>query len=106
MIETEHLPTAQAPRERFITPVKVGIFVLGHAPGEPQDPAPAQRDQRVQPVPQPVHDGEVVADPLEEPMQEVIAQQGLVRQDYASGECWFIGRPLRHEQRRLAPSNW
>ena len=103
LIETEHLPTAQAPRERFISPVKVGILVLGHAPGEPQDPAPAHRDQRVQPVPQPAHDGEVVADPLEEPMQEVMAQQGLVRQDYASGECWFIGAPLRHEQRRLAP---
>ena len=83
--------------------MKVGIFVWGHAPGEPQDPAPAHRDQRVQPVPQPAHDGEVVADPMEEPMQEAMAQQGLVRQDYASGECWLIGPPLRHEQGRLAP---
>ena len=100
VIETEHLPTAQAPRERFVTPVKVAIFVLGHAPGEPQEPAPAPVDHRIQPLP----DGEVVVDPLEEPVQEALSQQGLGRQDYASGECWFIGPALRHEQRRPAPA--
>ncbi|CAK9048607.1 Retrovirus-related Pol polyprotein from transposon RE1 (Retro element 1) (AtRE1) [Includes: Protease RE1 [Durusdinium trenchii] len=100
LIETEHLPTAQAPRERFITPVRVAIFIHGHAPGEPHEPVPA----RVQPEPPPLREGEVVEDPLDEHVEQGMAEQGLVRQDYASGECWFIGPPLRHEQRRLAPS--
>ena len=100
LIETEHLPSAQAPRERFVSPVKIGIFVLGYAPGEPQQPAPAKRGPAVQELP----DGEVVHDALEEPVAEGLAHEGLVRQDYASGECWFIGPPLRHEQRRLAPA--
>ena len=100
LIETEHLPSAQAPRERFVTPVKVGIFVLGYAPGDPQDPIPARVEQRVQSVPE----GEVVSDPLEESLDEAMGQQGLARREHASGECWFIGPPLRHEHRRLAPS--
>ena len=99
IIETEHLPSAQAPRERFIAPVKIGIFVLGHAPGEPKEPSPVQAPSK-QYVPQ----GEVVHDPLEEPVRESLQKEGLVRQDFASGECWFIGPPLRHEERRIATS--
>ncbi|CAE7233125.1 GIP, partial [Symbiodinium necroappetens] len=33
VIETEYLKEAQAPRERFVTPVRYAIFVLGYAPG-------------------------------------------------------------------------
>ena len=45
-IETEYLKTAQAPRERFVAPVRVGIFVLGYAPGEPADPVPQRGGDR------------------------------------------------------------
>ena len=98
LIETEHLPGAQAPRERFVTPVRYGIFIHGFAPGEPKEPSPAQAAPR-QPVP-PEPDGEVVVDHLQESMED----QRLIRQDYGAGECWFQGPPLRHEQRKLAPS--
>ena len=99
VIETEHLPSAQAPRERFVAPVKVAIFILGYAPGEPQDPSP------VQPLPQqPAPEVGVVPDPLQEPLAEAFVEQGLVRQDFAKGECWFIGAPLSQEQKRMAPS--
>ena len=102
LIESEHLPSAQAPREHFVTPVKVGIFVLGYAPGEPKEPSPARLPQ-VQVVP---HEGEQVEDPLtlQVSLDEAMAERGLVRKDFAQGEMWFIGPPLRHEQRRLAPA--
>ena len=96
LIETEHLPDAQAPRERFITPVRYGIFVLGYAPGDPQAPSPAQ-PLPLQPAPDP---GDVVVDHLQEGMED----QRLVRQDFGAGECWFQGPPLRAEQKKLAPS--
>eukprot|EP00913_Durusdinium_trenchii_P008023 g7523.t1 len=96
VIETEHLPTAQAPRERFVAPVKVAIFVLGHAPGEPQEPVPA----RLPPQSPPLRDGDVVEDPMAEAAEEGMAHEGLVRQDFASGECWFSGSPLKAEQKR------
>ena len=100
VIETEHLPTAQAPRERFVAPVKVAIFVLGHAPGEPQEPVPA----RLPPQSPPLRDGDVVEDPMAEAAEEGMAHEGLVRQDFASGECWFSGSPLKAEQKRWAPA--
>ena len=100
LIETEHLPSAQAPRERFVTPVRIGIFILGYAPGEPKEPSPVQPPP-IQPMPP---EGEVIDDPLQQSLGEAMAEKGLVRQDYANGEIWFIGAPLRHEQRRLAPS--
>ena len=105
LIETEHLPTAQAPRERFIKPIRVGIFIHGYAPGEPQAPAPAKQ---IAPVPEPPPDGEVIDDPFDpggdpDGQDPDEAGRGRVRQDYG-GEIWFIGPPLRHEQRRLAPS--
>lgn len=99
LIETEHLPSAQAPRERFVAPVKVAIFILGYAPGEPQGPSPVAPPPR-----QVVPEAEVVQDPMEQPLAEAFAEQGLVRQDFAKGECWFIGAPLSQEQKRMAPS--
>ena len=85
LIETEHLPSAQAPRERFVAPVKVAIFILGYAPGEPQGPSPVAPPPR-----QVVPEAEVVQDPMEQPLAEAFAEQGLVRQDFAKGECWFM----------------
>ena len=93
-IETEYLPDAQAPRERFIQPVRWGIFVLGHAPGEPKEPSPA-----AQPPRQPFEEGPLA----EDPMLPALQQEGLVRQDF-SGECWFVGPPLSSNQKKLAPS--
>eukprot|EP00435_Cladocopium_sp_Y103_P026045 s2476_g6.t1 len=92
VIETEYLPDCQAPRERFISPIRYGIFVLGYAGGEPQEPSPAQ-PQPVQKIPE--------SEEVEDPMVLELQQQGLVRQDFA-GECWFIGPPLTHEQKKLA----
>lgn len=94
VIETEYLPDCQAPRERFVTPVRYAIFVLGYAPGEPKDPSPAQ-PQPVQAVPE--------AEIVEDPLQLGLAHERLVRQDFA-GECWFIGPPLTQEQKKVAPS--
>lgn len=94
VIETEYLPDCQAPRERFVTPVRYAIFVLGYAPGEPKDPSPAQ-PQPVQVVPE--------AEIVEDPLQLGLAHERLVRQDFA-GECWFIGPPLTQEQKKVAPS--
>ena len=95
-IETEYLPDAQAPRERFVTPVRHAIFVLGYAPGEPQAPSPAA-PQPVQPFRE--HSEEIVGDLYSEALQH----EGLVRQDFA-GECWFVGPPLTAQQKKLAPS--
>ena len=97
VIETEYLPEAQAPRERFVTPVRYAIFVLGYAPGDPQDPSPAAA-QPIQPYME-EQPHEVVSDPYAEALQ----QEGLVRQDFA-GECWFVGPPLTAQQKKLAPS--
>ena len=41
-VEAEYLPDCQAPRERFARPVKIAIFIMGIAPGEPKEPSPAQ----------------------------------------------------------------
>ena len=98
VIETEYLPDCQAPRERFITPVRYGICILGHAPGQPQSPSPAQPQPRQ--VIDPPPDGDVVVDHLEEGLRD----QRLTRQDYGAGECWFPGAPLKAEQLKLAPS--
>lgn len=49
-------------------------------------------------------EGEVVDDPIQQSLAEAMAEKGLVRQEYVNGEVWFIGAPLRHEQRRLAPA--
>ncbi|CAE7177640.1 unnamed protein product [Symbiodinium microadriaticum] len=91
-IETEFLRDAQAPRERFITPVRYGVFVLGHAPGEPQQPAAAQP-----PPLQPAEEGVAVKDDA----QDALVEEGLVRQDFA-GECWIIGGPLKPKEKILA----
>ena len=93
VVEQEHLKSAQAPRERFVQPVRVAIFVLGHAPGEPMEPSPAQPP----PVQRAPDDG-YQPDIVEEQLQD----QRLVRQDYAS-EVWFIGPPLTAAQKQVAP---
>ena len=94
-IETEYLPDAQAPRERFVTPVRWAIFILGYAPGEPKEPSPAALAPE-----QHLHEDLVaVADPVHTALQE----EGLVRQDFA-GECWFVGPPLTSAQKKLAVS--
>ncbi|CAE7230751.1 RE1, partial [Symbiodinium sp. CCMP2456] len=94
-IEQEELPNVQAPRERFVLPARVGVFVLGRAPGEPGAAVPAAQHgvQRLPPQP-----GETAEDPELEIMQEI----GLVRDDY-SDEVWFVGPPLTAEQKKLAP---
>ena len=92
VIETEYLKEAQAPRERFVTPVRYAIFVLGYAPGEPKGPSPAQ------PPPVQVLPGDEL---VRDEVQEGLVQEGLVRQDFA-GECWFIGGPLREKEKALA----
>ena len=92
VIETEYLKEAQAPRERFVTPVRYAIFVLGYAPGEPKGPSP------VQPSPVQVLPGDELA---RDEVQDGLVQEGLVRQDFA-GECWFIGGPLREKEKALA----
>ncbi|CAE7744915.1 RE1 [Symbiodinium sp. KB8] len=95
VIEQEELPNVQAPRERFVLPARVGIFVLGRAPGEPGAAVPAAQHgvQRLPPEP-----GETAKDPELEVMQEI----GLVRDDY-SDEVWFVGPPLTATQKKLAP---
>ena len=93
VIEQEELPNVQAPRERFVLPARVGIFVLGHAPGEPGEAVPASQHGV-----HPPETGETAEDHEREVMQEI----GLVRDDY-SDEVWFVGPPLTAEQKRLAP---
>ena len=85
VIEQEELPNVQAPRERFVLPARVGIFVLGGAPGEPGEAVPASQHgvQRLPP-----ETGETAEDHEHEVMQEI----GLVRDDY-SDEVWFVGLP-------------
>ena len=91
-IETEFLRDAQAPRERFVAPVRVAIFVLGYVPGEPDAPAPA-RPGAAQPAPE--------DEPVRDEVQEGLEREGLVRQDVA-GECWFSGGPLKPAEKQLA----
>ena len=93
VLETEFLKTAQAPRERFVQPVRLAIFVLGYAPGDPADPAPQQEPPR-QPVPVEPHDDGALLEPKESPV--------LTKQTYAD-EQWFIGPPLTNKQKKLAP---
>ena len=93
VLETEFLKTAQAPRERFVQPVRLAIFVLGYAPGDPADPAPRQEPPR-QPVPVEPHDDGALLEPKESPV--------LTKQTYAD-EQWFIGPPLTNKQKKLAP---
>ena len=91
-IETEYLKTAQAPRERFVTPVRVAIFGLGYAPGEPAAPAPmAEREKQVVFAPE-----EEALLPAEEHDKVVVRQ--------AYGETWFTGPPLTNKQKKLAPT--
>ena len=98
LVETEYLPDAQAPRERFVAPIRCAIFIHGHAPGEPQAPSP------VQPLPrQYVPEGDIVVDHLDEVVDLGLEQQQLIRQDYGASECWFQGPPLKSEQKKLAP---
>ena len=94
IIETEYTPDAQAPRERFVYPVRWAIFILGHAPGEPKEPSPAAPPPR-----QPFEEGP----PAEDLLLPALQQEGLVRQDFA-GECWFVGPPLTSGQKKLAPA--
>ena len=91
-VETEFLKDAQAPRERFVAPVRVAIFVLGYAPGEPDAPAPA-RQAAAQPAPE--------DEPVRDEVREGLEREGLVRQDLA-GECWFSGGPLKPSEKSLA----
>ncbi|CAE7023992.1 RE1 [Symbiodinium sp. CCMP2456] len=91
-VETEFLKDAQAPRERFVAPVRVAIFVLGYAPGEPDAPAPA-RQAAAQPAPE--------DEPVRDEVQEGLEREGLARQDFA-GECWFSGGPLKPNEKVLA----
>lgn len=90
-IETEFLKTAQAPRERFVTPVRVAIFVLGYAPGEPLSPAPMAQGER-----------QVVVAPEEDLLLQDAPDSIITRQAY--GETWFIGPPLTNKQKKLAPT--
>lgn len=98
LVETEYLPDAQAPRERFVTPVRYAIFIHGHAPGEPQGPSPVQPPPR-----QHVPEGDIVVDYLGEAVDQGLEHQRLTRQDYGASECWFHGPPLKSEQKKLAP---
>ena len=91
-VETEFLKDAQAPRERFVAPVRVAIFVLGYAPGEPDAPAPA-RQAAAQPAPE--------DEPVRDEVREGLEREGLVRQDLA-GECWLSGGPLKPSEKSLA----
>ena len=90
-IETEYLKTAQAPRERFVTPVRVAIFALGYAPGDPGEPRerPEAARQFV---------------PLEDTpeLAQMPEDKTLVQQSY--GETWFVGPPLTNRQKKLAPT--
>ena len=97
IIETEYLKTAQAPRERFITPVRVGIFILGYAPGEPQAPSPQKEGERQYVEAEP---GEAVGERIE---GDHFDDKSLVKQSYG-GETWFEGPPLTNRQKKLAPS--
>ena len=101
VIETELIKESQAPRERFFAPVRVAIFVLGEAPGEPALPNPAQPPPRPEieddQVPAPF-DGNVMA--MDE-VHEALIEQGVIKQDF-SGECWFVGPPLRDKEKKLA----
>ena len=97
IIETEYLKTAQAPRERFIAPVRVGIFILGYAPGEPQAPSPQKEGERQYVEAEP---GEAVGERIE---GDHFDDKSLVKQSYG-GETWFEGPPLTNRQKKLAPS--
>ena len=94
IIETEYLKTAQAPRERFIAPVRVGI--LGYAPGEPQAPSPQKEGERQYVEADP---GEAVGERIE---GDHFGDKSLVKQSYG-GETWFEGHPLTN--RRLLRSS-
>ncbi|CAK9000465.1 unnamed protein product [Durusdinium trenchii] len=95
IIETEHLPDAQAPRERFVTPVRYAIFILAMLLVTPKN--------------RPQHSLYLFnLFPMMEKLWwttcRVMEDQRLARQDYGAGECWFQGPPLRTEQKKLAPS--
>ena len=97
-IETEYFKTAQAPRERFVTPVRVAIFVTGYAPGDPADPTPQREGERqyLEAPPellQLLPDGEAAA----------YEDRIITKQTYAQ-EQWFTGPPLTVKQKRFAPA--
>ena len=101
VIESELIKESQAPRERFFAPVRVAIFVLGEAPGEPALPNPAQVPPR-----QEIDDDQVLVPPdgnamVMDEVHEALIEQGVVKQDF-SGECWFVGAPLRDKEKKLA----
>ena len=89
LVETEYLKTAQAPRERFITPVRVGIFVIGYAPGDPAEPTPQREGE-----------DQYIEEPLA--LMDTDGDKSLVKQTYAK-EQWFVGPPLNQKQKKLAP---
>ncbi|CAE7586371.1 RE1 [Symbiodinium natans] len=102
-IETEYIRECQAPRERFVTPVRYAIFVLGHAPGEPSGPASARPPTR---QPLPAEPGENVVEPgqmVQDVIHEGMIQEGVVQQSFA-GEIWFIGGPLKEKEKAIARS--
>ena len=89
MIETEYMSDCQAPRERFVSPIKVAFFIFGRPPGEPKNSTPAAVREGRQEVPQ---DAPAAAgDPPPR------------REDVGNGELYFAGPPLTVQQRAVAP---
>ena len=99
-IETEYLKTAQAPRERFATPVRVAIFVLGYAPGDPAEPRPEPEPPKQFVAIEDSKDHYIV--PYDDQALVEIPEKTLLKQSY--GEHWFVGPPLNAKQKKLAPT--
>ena len=90
-IETEFMKNCAMPRERFVYPVKVAIFVMGHAPGEPDEPAPQEnRQEETRP---PAAEQQNFTDPLPDPPR---------RKEMTGDSCWFEGPPLTPEEKAVS----
>ena len=95
VVESEYLPECQAPRERFVKPVKLAVFVVGKAPSDDTpESAEAQPDRRSK-----VNDvkAEVSHD-------EAGAGATQNKEDFGNGEIWFAGPNLKPEEKKVAPT--
>eukprot|EP00959_Pyramimonas_sp_CCMP1952_P462308 9483029-Pyramimonas_sp.AAC.1 len=85
VIEHEYVPDAYAPRERFQTPVRYALFVIGRAPvGDPVPPRPPVGGESRQPLPVPAP-GEPQPEELQPSTVQQRASDDLVRRSASDG---------------------
>ena len=91
-VESEYLPESQAPRERFVKPVRLAVFVLGKAPTD--DTQSSEADA------QPARARPSSSDVFDQSVDDETGDTARRREDFARGEIWFSGPSLRPEEKR------